>query len=70
MTPVDSIQRTAEALMVKAAIEIPDDYLGGLRSRAHELQNAGGFNGAYFHQNEQHLNHILSSTLVDLRTAD
>ena len=47
-----------------------DDYLGGLRSRAHELQNAGGFNGAYFHQNEQHLNHILSSTLVDLRTAD
>ena len=28
---VESIQRTAEDLMAKAAIEIPDDYLAGLR---------------------------------------
>jgi tartrate dehydratase alpha subunit/fumarate hydratase class I-like protein len=31
MIPLSSIQRTAEDLMAKAAIEIPDDYLAGLR---------------------------------------
>ncbi len=31
MIPLSSIQRTAEELMAKAAIEIPDDYLDGLR---------------------------------------
>ena len=31
MIPLSSIQRTAEDLMAKAAIEIPDDYLDGLR---------------------------------------
>jgi L(+)-tartrate dehydratase alpha subunit len=31
MIPIASIQKTAEALMAKAAIEIPDDYLEGLR---------------------------------------
>ena len=31
MIPLSSMQRTAEDLMAKAAIEIPDDYLAGLR---------------------------------------
>ena len=31
MIPIASLQKTAEPLMAKAAIEIPDDYLGGLR---------------------------------------
>ena len=31
MIPLSSIQRTAEELMAKAAIEIPQDYLDGLR---------------------------------------
>src|SRR5215510_11634583 len=31
MIPLASIQRTAEELMAKAAIEIPEDYLDGLR---------------------------------------
>ena len=31
MIPLSSVQRTAEDLMAKAAIEIPDDYLAGLR---------------------------------------
>ena len=31
MIPLPSIQRVAEELMAKAAIEIPDDYLAGLR---------------------------------------
>src|SRR5256886_12890548 len=31
MIPLGSIQRIAEELMAKAAIEIPDDYLAGLR---------------------------------------
>lgn len=31
MIPISSLQKTAEALMAKAAIEIPDDYLEGLR---------------------------------------
>ena len=31
MIPIAALQRTAEALMAKAAIEIPDDYLAGLR---------------------------------------
>src|SRR6188768_2451348 len=31
MIPLSSIQTTAETLMAKAAIEIPDDYLAGLR---------------------------------------
>ena len=34
MIPIASLQKTAEALMAKAAIEIPDDYLGGLRACA------------------------------------
>src|SRR5262249_56183584 len=31
MIPITAVQKTAEALMAKAAIEIPDDYLAGLR---------------------------------------
>ena len=31
MIPISLLQSTAERLMAKAAIEIPDDYLGGLR---------------------------------------
>src|SRR5918911_2288311 len=31
MIPLSAIERTANELMVKAAIEIPDDYLAGLR---------------------------------------
>jgi hypothetical protein len=31
MIPIASLQRIAEQLMAKAAIEIPDDYLEGLR---------------------------------------
>ena len=34
MIPLSSIQRIAEDLMAKAAIEIPDDYLAGLRKCA------------------------------------
>ena len=34
MIPLASLERTAEALMAKAAIEIPDDYLAGLRKCA------------------------------------
>ena len=34
MIPIASLQKTAEQLMAKAAIEIPDDYLGGLRQCA------------------------------------
>src|SRR5207302_8324915 len=34
MIPLASLERTAEALMAKAAIEIPDDYLDGLRQCA------------------------------------
>src|SRR4029079_6555622 len=34
MTPIASLQKTAEQLMAKAAIEIPDDYLDGLRKCA------------------------------------
>ena len=32
MIPIASLQKTAEQLMAKAAIEIPEDYLGGLRA--------------------------------------
>ena len=38
MIPVASLQETAEQLMAKAAIEIPDDYLGGLRQCANTEQ--------------------------------
>ena len=31
MIPISSLERTADELMAKAAIEIPDDYLAGLR---------------------------------------
>ena len=31
MIPIAPLQRTAEVLMAKAAIEIPEDYLAGLR---------------------------------------
>jgi L(+)-tartrate dehydratase alpha subunit len=31
MIPISALERTANELMVKAAIEIPDDYLAGLR---------------------------------------
>jgi L(+)-tartrate dehydratase alpha subunit len=34
MIPIAAIQKTAEILMEKAAIEIPDDYLDGLRACA------------------------------------
>lgn len=34
MIPIDLIQKTAEALMDKAAIEIPEDYLDGLKKAA------------------------------------
>src|SRR5450759_3438250 len=34
MIHIADLQRTAEALMAKAAIEIPDDYLSGLRACA------------------------------------
>jgi L(+)-tartrate dehydratase alpha subunit len=34
MVRIADLQRTAEALMAKAAIDIPDDYLGGLRECA------------------------------------
>jgi len=34
MIPLSSLQGTAEELMTKAAIEIPDDYLAGLRRAA------------------------------------
>ena len=34
MIPIDLIQKTAETLMDKAAIEIPDDYLEGLKAAA------------------------------------
>ncbi len=34
MIPISVLQKTAEKLMAKAAIEIPDDYLGGLRACA------------------------------------
>src|SRR4029078_9382167 len=34
MIPIASLQKTAEQLMAKAAIEIPEDYLGGLRQSA------------------------------------
>src|SRR3954463_11315235 len=31
MIPISALERTATELMAKAAIEIPDDYLAGLR---------------------------------------
>ena len=34
MIPIDAIRSTAMQLMEKAAIEIPDDYLGGVRAAA------------------------------------
>src|SRR6516162_1022403 len=34
MISISSVQRTAQELMAKAAIEIPDDYLAGLRQCA------------------------------------
>ncbi len=34
MIPIDVVQATAEKLMEKAAIEIPEDYLAGLRAAA------------------------------------
>src|SRR5690606_37636799 len=34
MIPIDLIQSTAETLMAKAAIEIPEDYLDGLKQAA------------------------------------
>ena len=34
MINIDVIQQTAESLMKKAAIEIPDDYLSGLLKAA------------------------------------
>src|SRR6201998_246550 len=34
MIPLSSLQRTAEERMRRAAIEIPDDYLAGLRRAA------------------------------------
>jgi L(+)-tartrate dehydratase alpha subunit len=40
MILLSSIQETAEAVMAKAAIEIPDDYLAGLRRCAESEQGA------------------------------
>ena len=34
MIPIDAIESTAARLMEKAAIDIPDDYLNGLRAAA------------------------------------
>ncbi len=34
MIPIDSLEKTAQELTAKAAIEIPDDYLTGLRAAA------------------------------------
>ncbi len=34
MIPLSTLQQTAEKLMATAAIEIPEDYLGGLRQCA------------------------------------
>ena len=34
MIPIDLIEKTAERLMEKAAIEIPDDYLEGIKAAA------------------------------------
>ncbi len=34
MIPIDVVKETAQTLMEKAAIEIPDDYLGGLKKAA------------------------------------
>ncbi|MEM7446429.1 MAG: fumarate hydratase, partial [Pseudomonadota bacterium] len=34
MTPIDAIEAAALRLMEKAAIEIPDDYLAGLKDAA------------------------------------
>ena len=34
MIAIDVVQSTAETLMQKAAIEIPDDYLTGLKAAA------------------------------------
>ncbi len=34
MIPIDAIETTATTLMEKAAIEIPDDYLQGLKAAA------------------------------------
>ena len=34
MIPIDIIESTANELMAKAAIEIPDDYLTGLKAAA------------------------------------
>ena len=38
MIPLSSLRATAEQLMAKAAIEIPEDYLGGLRQCANTEQ--------------------------------
>ena len=37
MIPLNLIQSTAETLMDKAAIEIPEDYLDGLKRAAADL---------------------------------
>ena len=36
MINIELIQKTAESLMAKAAIEIPDDYLTGLQKAAND----------------------------------
>ena len=36
MINIELIQKTAESLMAKAAIEIPDDYLSGLQKAAND----------------------------------
>jgi L(+)-tartrate dehydratase alpha subunit len=44
MIPINTIQNTAEILMAKAAIEIPDDYLSGVRAAAEaEKEDLAGF---------------------------
>ena len=44
MIPISALQSTAEDLMAKAAIEIPDDYLTGVRAAAEaEKEDLSGF---------------------------
>jgi hypothetical protein len=42
-------------------------YMANIKANAHEHQHAGPVNGGYFFLNEQRLNLLLSSTLVNLR---
>ncbi len=44
MIPIDLIEKTAFELMCRAAIEIPDDYLAGIKAMADtETGDLGSF---------------------------